>query len=377
MSPHRTMRGLIAVTAVVVVALAGAGATAAKPDPGTSPATSTPTTTTPAAAPGSGVSVGTPSTTSTTSSGGSSSGGAVDAGGADHPGFFDIPGKVRKAIDDWFSSLVKDAISPAMKVLGQTALSTVQPAGQPRLVAIWQITVGIADGLLVLVVIVAAAVAMGHETVQTRYALKDVAPRLLVTAIAVNASLGIADQLISMANALASGLLAGTNGAEVAATELERFISGAVTDGGIALTLLGLVCAVMALVLLVLYVVRAALVVLLIAAGPLMLLGHALPQTEGLARLWWKALAGTLAVQLAQALTLGVAVQVFFASDGRAALGLDSSGGMIDLLVAICVLWLLIKIPLWIKDLVIQTRPSIVTSAARAYVTGRVRGAMA
>ena len=46
---------------------------------------------------------------------------------------------------------------------------------------------------------------MGHETLQSRYALKDVIPRLGVAAIAANASLAICGQMVSVANALASG----------------------------------------------------------------------------------------------------------------------------------------------------------------------------
>jgi hypothetical protein len=42
-------------------------------------------------------------------------------------------------------------------------------------------------------------------------------------------------------------------------------------------------------------VVRVALLILLVAAAPLALICHALPQTEGLARLWWRATAACLA----------------------------------------------------------------------------------
>jgi hypothetical protein len=60
-------------------------------------------------------------------------------------------------------------------------------------------------------------------------------------------------------------------------------------------------------------VVRALLVVFLVVAAPVMLAAHALPQTEGLARLWWRAMAACLGVQLVQALAL--AVRVFLEAD--------------------------------------------------------------
>ena len=80
--------------------------------------------------------------------------------------------------------------------------------------------------------------------------------------------------------------------------------------------LLGGVVAVLAIVLLATYVVRLALVILLVVAAPICLVCHALPQTEGLAKLWWRAFAGTLAIQVAQSLVLITALRVFLASGG-------------------------------------------------------------
>ena len=72
---------------------------------------------------------------------------------------------------------------------------------------------------------------------------------------------------------------------------------------------------------------------------------HALPQTEGLAQLWWRAFAGLLAVQVAQSLVLVTAVRVFLATGGPADLGIASTGGLVDLLVSACLCWVLVKIP--------------------------------
>ena len=118
------------------------------------------------------------------------------------------------------------------------------------------------------------------------------------------------------------------------------------------MVLLGGVVAVLAIVLLATYVVRLALVVLLIVAAPICLVCHALPQTEGLARLWWRAFSGTLAVQVAQSLVLVTALRVFLASGGPANLGIASTGGLVDLLVSACLCWVLVKIPAWVSRVV-------------------------
>jgi hypothetical protein len=129
---------------------------------------------------------------------------------------------------------------------------------------------------------------------------------------------------------------------------------------------------VFAVVLLVLYIVRAALVVLLVCAAPLMLLCHALPQTEGVAHLWWRAMTAALAVQVAQSFVLAATLRIFFTPDGRDSLGLTSTGGLIDLLVALCLLWVLVKIPFWAKELAFRghSRSSAV-STAKTYVLAK------
>ena len=313
-----------------------------------------------------GVQVGPHAPASPTAGGGS--GGSVSGGGESHPAFWDIPGQIKKAIDDWFRHLVTDALNPALELVGKTLLSTPQVVSSGRVGQLWAYSLGIADALLVLLTVIAGALVMGHETVQSRYALKDALPRLAFAAIVANASLALSGQLIGIANAFAFGFLAGGVDPAQASDSLKQFIVGAVASGGIFLIFLGLACAVVAVILLVLYIVRAALIVVLVCAAPLMLIAHALPQTEGLARLWWRGMTAALGVQVAQAFLLATAVRVFFTSEGHSALGLSVTGSLIDLLVALCLLWLLVKVPFWAKELAFSNRPSLAVRAAKTYV---------
>jgi len=303
-------------------------------------------------------------------------GGTVSAGKASHPGLFDIPGKVEQAINEWFAGLVRDALDPAMLLVGRALLSTPQIAGEASVRSYWQLALGVADSLLVLVVIAAGVLVMSHETLQTSYALKDVLPRLLIAAVTVNASLSIAGQMVNLSNVLASGLLGGGVSPEQAGQTLELLVLHSIADGGIFLVLLGLACALLAVTLLVLYLVRAAVIVLLVCAAPLMLLGHGLPQTEGLARLWWRAMIAALGVQVAQALTLAATVHVFFAGDASV-LGLDVKGGLVSLLLVICLFWVLLRIPFWAKEFAFSRQRSGPARLVKSYVTLRVvRGAL-
>jgi hypothetical protein len=304
-------------------------------------------------------------------------GGGVGAGKASHPGFFDIPGQIENAINEWFAGLVKDALDPAMVLVGRTLLSTPQIAGEAEVRSYWQLSVGVADSLLVLVVVAAGALVMSHETLQSSYALKDILPRLLIAGIASNASLAIAGQMVNIANVLSTALLGNGVEPQQAGHMLELLVLHAIQDGGIFLILLGLACAVLAVALLILYLVRASVIVLLVCAAPLLLLAHGLPQTEGLARLWWRAMFAVLGVQVAQALTLAAAVHVFFAS-GHSVLGLGTGGSLIDLLLVLCLFWVLLRIPFWAKEMVLSRRYGSTTARmAKTYVLVRVvKGAL-
>jgi hypothetical protein len=298
-------------------------------------------------------------------------GGQVEVDRDTKPRWWDLPGRVRYGITSWFRGLVEDALNPMLELIGKTVLATPQIAGQDRVGDLWLISLGIADALLILFVLAGAALVMTHETLHTRYALKEMLPRIALAAILVNASLSISGQMISAANALSAGFLAGGVDPAEASLQLKHFILGAIAGSGIFVILLGLVAAALAVFLFILYVVRAALILILVAGAPLMLLMHALPQTDGLARLWWRGMTAALGVQVAQALVLATAVRVFFSSGGREALGLSVTGNLVDLLVCLCLFWILIKIPFWAKDLAFSPGRSGVVQIARSYAMAK------
>jgi hypothetical protein len=371
-------RTLFVAALAAVVLLVVAAAAFADPRAATSTTATVPTATLPAAtqpptpgAPGPGIQVG-PSLPADQGQPGSTPSGQVDVGKESKPSWWDIPGRVRYGIDAWFRGLVTDALNPMLDLIGKTVLATPQVAGQGEVGQIWLISLGIADGLLVLFLLAAGALLMTNETLHSRYALKDAIPRIVVGAVAANASLSLSGQMISFANSLSAGFLAGGVDPAQASLQLKDFILGAVAGSGIFVILLGLVAAVLAVMLLILYIVRATVVLILIAGAPLLLITHALPQTDGLARLWWRGMTAALGVQVAQSLVLATAVRVFFNSGGRQALGLSVTGNLIDLLVCLCLFWILIRIPFWAKDLAFSGRRTMVGQAARTYVLARV-----
>jgi len=370
---HRPRARTLLVAAFAVVALAALGAGNHRPvvgraggdatasvvltaDRTTTSTTASPTTTTRPGYSGNGngptgIQVG-PGGTTTPTTPAPGSGGSVSGGTQPSPGFFDITGHIEAAIDSWFRDLVTAALDPILTLLGHTLLATPNVTAQSRVGQLWRMTEGIADAFLVLFVLVGGAIVMGHETLQTRTAVKDVLPRIVVAGIAVNASLSLAGLVISTADSLSQAILGQGVDPSQAAVVLRQLVLGSLADGGIFVVLLGGVVAVLAIVVLATYICRLAVVILLVVAAPICLVCHALPQTDGLAKLWWRAFSGALAVQVAQSLVLITALPVFLATGGPANLGIASTGGLVDLLVSACLCWVLVKIPGWVSRMV-------------------------
>lgn len=280
---------------------------------------------------------------------------------------FDVGCKVSEGINNWFRDLAKSAIKPVFDSLGQNLLVTPQVDQFPRVQQIWTTNVVIANTAFVLLIVAGGVIVMGHETLQTSYTVKDIAPRLVVGMIAANASATLAGKAIEIANALAAALLGDGVSLVLAEKMIKARLDDSLVTGGAFVILTVLVAVVMAVVLAAIYVVRLTLTVLLVAAAPLALALHALPQTEGLARLWWRALTGVLAIQLCQALVFVVALKVLLVPDGGL---VDDESQTWDLLIIICLLYVLIRIPAWITAQIWHSgaRPGLVQRFARIVV---------
>jgi len=386
---HRANIGHLAGTAAVTAAmLAGLllapdpalALGAPKPSPTISPTTTPPTATVSTVPPG-GVQVG-PSTSSlppsgtptTTTTPGSGSG-----RGQGGPGIFDIAGRIRQAINDWFRDLVAAALTPTLHLLGQSVLATPDVAGPGRVRDLWTVSAGLANTAFVLLVLAGGVLVMAHETLQTRTSIKELAPRIVVGFVAANTSLALAGVAIRLANALSQALLGQGADPARASETIQRLALAPLATGGIFLVLVAMVIAVLALLLVGAWVVRVSMVILLVAGAPLALATHALPQTEGLALLWWRAFTGCLAVQVGQSLVLVTAVRVFFDADGRTSLGLaPGKGDLVDLVLVACLLWILLRIPVWAGRAVFTNRRTgmLVRIAQAVVITRIVRRAL-
>lgn len=271
-------------------------------------------------------------------------------------------------IDGFFRWIVAAMLNPMLDLVSQTLLTTPTIESLPQVVVLWGISWEIVLALYGGLVLAAGIVLMAYESLQTRYTIKEIGPRIVAGFLAGALSLWIAARGIELANALSAAVGGKDVDAGSAATTL-RAIAGNLTTAGFMILLLGLVLAVLLVVLLLTYIVRVCLVIILIAAAPIALMFHALPHTDGIARAWWKAYVATLAIQVAQSLALIGGVNVFLAPGNFTPFG-PSPGGLVNILVAIALIYVLIKIPFWLLS-------SIGVGGGRSFVGSMARAAIA
>jgi hypothetical protein len=294
-------------------------------------------------------------------------------------GFFDVTCHITSAITGWFGGLIASAVNPLVNFIGSSALSTPQPSSIPSVSSLWGTSLAIADACYGLLVLIGGVIVMSHETLQTSYSAKEIAPRIVVGFIAANLSMILISKAVDISNGLASGL-AGAGGPvsqQAAARQLVSTLANSAATNGAFLILLELAGVILALVLAAVYVIRMMAVVLLAAATPLLIALWALPQTSWAARWCCRAWVAVLAIPAAQGLVLSAAVRVFF-SPGW----LPGGGDLEQVLVTLCLLYIMMRIPFWIGRPVLSPFGSsparrAVRFAFTAAVISRIRPALA
>ena len=134
------------------------------------------------------------------------------------------------------------------------------------------------------------------------------------------------DHLFGFANGLAGAFLdAGAESIDpsVVADVVAGFVTAHLVPMQPFTAFVALGVVVLALCVAFVYVIRLALTMVLVAAAPVALMFHALPLTDGLARLWWRGITGILSIQVCQSLVLATAFRLMLSETG------DTSGDLV------------------------------------------------
>jgi hypothetical protein len=249
---------------------------------------------------------------------------------------------------DWFAELLLDSLNTMIAVITDVLLITPNVTALPQVQALTGRAVLIVDTVFVLVFLAAGVLTMTNQgDERSRYTVKDLIPRCVVGFIAAHFSQLIAGQMIDLANALTGALTEQNWDQDGAFQAMRTHITTAGETGGI----LFLVCVSIILFLMAATgcsaIVRFAIALVLTAGAPIALACHALPQTDPVARLWWRSFAGVLAVPVLQGFVLFAAQWMLLDPAAMMPLlGLPvEPGSVFNLFVVMVLLWTCVRVP--------------------------------
>ncbi|MEV6986761.1 hypothetical protein AB0M95_36645 [Sphaerisporangium sp. NPDC051017] len=311
-----------------------------------------------------------------------------DSASGEECGWLDFGCKINRALNGWFGLVVTEAIQPTFQTVGTLLLSAPPPDMVARVQELSAHVRLVANALLGLFVLAGGVIVMAYGSVQTSTTATEVAPRVVVAAITLNFSLTLCQYAIELANGLVGALLEegvdGRRAGDLIANKLANPVGQLQGPQMFLIWMIGL-AVVMGLILAFIAIIRVALLLFLMIAAPLALLCHALPQTEHIARLWWRAFTGVLIMQVLQALVLILAFKVYFtdstdafatpASDPALAAVKPIVTRAIDTLVLIGLLFILIKIPGWVARSVWQpSQPQLLNRLIKTLIIYKTLG---
>lgn len=265
-------------------------------------------------------------------------GGALPA--ADWPVAVDQPSGLVASIIDGLSGLGRHLIAslgqPVIDLLSQLTAQTPHLGSNPVIGRLWLVSLGLANSLLVLVVVLLGfSIMSGSVFGLGGGGLRTHLPKIAGVFLAMNLSLVLAETLIGLSNALISGFRAA-----VPTADLWVSIKGLAASGGGAglagLLLLALVV-ILGLALVIYYLIRLIQIYLGAVLAPLVILAGLLPPLRDFSYACFRAYLSTVFILFVHVVLLGVGASLFSL--------LPASGGLVDLLAAAAILLVLLKTP--------------------------------
>jgi len=279
----------------------------------------------------------------------------------------------------WFADAILDVFNTLIAAITGALLRTPDVTVLPQVQALTGRSILIVDTVFVLVFVAAGALTMsagGDE--RARYGVKDLLPRCVVGFVAAHFSQLIAGKFIELANALTAALTDPSTGADGGLAGIKTQMDASRDQlGGLLFIVCGAIIVMLLAATAISMIVRFAVALVLTTIAPIALAMHALPQTDPLARMWWRAYLGVLAVPVAQGTFVAAGQWMLLDTNHMLPLlGLPvEPGGVINLFVVMVLLWTAVKVPGWMRQLV--TAPgarntNVVGAAVRIVVVQQI-----
>ncbi|MEV0731157.1 conjugal transfer protein TrbL family protein [Polymorphospora sp. NPDC050346] len=249
----------------------------------------------------------------------------------------------------WLVRAVLAVLELLWGLLARTAFTNPDVTVLPQVGAASDRSLLVVNSVFVLAIVAVGVAVMAGRTVPGRDGVGELVSRLVVGFVAANFAMPLCRHLIEFVNAVTAALTGDSVTSGDSFTQMRRVVADALTDPANALltVIIGLMIAVLTAMLMVTWLVRVAVLVFVVGIAPLALACHATPYTDGVARLWWRALLGVLATAVLQAFAMHTTLSIFVGVDANLpALGIPNDPtGTVNLLIVACLLWVTVRIP--------------------------------
>ncbi|MEV4706820.1 conjugal transfer protein TrbL family protein [Actinoplanes sp. NPDC049316] len=277
-----------------------------------------------------------------------------------------VTGELIETIVKWCAEMIVGGLNILWNLLAATVFVSPDVTVLPQVQAVSSTSLAIVNTVYVLAILWMAILVMGRDTIQSRYGPGELIPRLVIGLIGANLAMPLCAQLIGLANALTSALTSQDITSPNSMQQMRTVVTGSLANqtgndpGGFLLILLGLVIAILVGMLVVQWIIRLGLLIVAVGVAPIALALHGTPQTEPAAKLWWRTMLGTLGTVVIQAVALHTTLTVFLSPQANLpALGLPGDPDVVmNLLIVLCLLWAILKVPSMMRRYVTKSSPS-------------------
>jgi hypothetical protein len=248
----------------------------------------------------------------------------------------------------WLAEKVVDLLGGLLAFLASSLFISPDVTVLPQVMSIADKSTLVVDACFIFAIIAVGIATMTGDSVEMRYGIKELIPRLVVGFVLSAFAVPLTGQLINVANALTVSM----TGASAPTTETVDFvrvrIAAALTDDGSALlvAIIGLLIVVLMFMLVGSWLMRIGVLVILAGIAPVALACYATPWTQGAAELWWRTILGCLVTPTLQAVAFSTGVDLLIDPGANLPILLGLPGSdTVNLLLVIVVLWITVKIP--------------------------------
>jgi hypothetical protein len=249
---------------------------------------------------------------------------------------------------NWLAERLQDMLGALLAFLTSSIFLSPDVTVLPQVTTIAGKASLVVNACFILAILVVGIATMVGGSVEMRYGIKDLVPRLVVGAVLSNFALPLCGVLIEIANSLTVSMV-GTAAPTTEAVDMARTrVIAASSDpsNAVLAVIIGLLIVCLMFTLVTGCIVRVGVLVILAGIGPVAMACYSLPWTQGAAQLWWRSLLGCLGTATLQAITFSTGIQLITDPDANLpTLLLLPGSDVMNLLLIVVLLWTTIRIP--------------------------------